>query len=203
METTMSQSTEENLTGHNYDGIQEYDNPTPGWWVLLFWLTVIFAGLYAPFMILGGEFMAPSGFYERDSIEMMKLQYGQLGNVKPDAVTLLRLGADPKWNKVGASIFASNCTSCHGIDGSGMAGPNLTDDYYIHVRKIEDIHDVITNGRKNGAMPAWGNRLMPVERVLVASYVASLRGKNLPSVGGRPAEGQLIPPWTAGEAEKK
>lgn len=25
---------------HNYDGIQEYDNPTPGWWHWLFWASI-------------------------------------------------------------------------------------------------------------------------------------------------------------------
>ena len=57
--------------------------------------------------------------------------------------------------------------------------------------------DVVTHGRKNGAMPAWGNRLSPNEIVLVASYVASVRGKNL---SGRPHEGQLIAPWSPGSA---
>jgi cytochrome c oxidase cbb3-type subunit 3 len=44
-------------------------------------------------------------------------------------------------------------------------------------------------------MPAWKNDLLPVEQVIVSAYVASLRGKNLPSVGGRPAEGDKIAPW--------
>lgn len=192
----VSQS-EENLTGHNYDGIQEYDNPMPGWWVWIFWATIIFSALYAPFMILCSEYMAPTKFYARDQISMMKLQYGQLGDVKADEATLLKLGADEKWNAVGASIFASNCVSCHGANGSGMSAPNLTDNAYIHVKRIEDIADVVATGRKNGAMPAWGNRLMPVEQVLVSAYVASLRGKNLPSVGNRPAEGEVIAPWPA------
>jgi hypothetical protein len=76
-----------------------------------------------------------------------------------------------------------------------MTGPNLTDENYLNVTKIEDIADVVTNGRKNGAMPAWKNELLPVEQVLVSAYVVSLRGKNLPSVGGRGKEGDIIAPW--------
>jgi len=145
-------------------------------------------------MSTGGE-LSPQKYYERDYIESLRAQYGQLGDLKPDAATILRLSKDDKWVKVGQSIFSSNCVACHGADASGVAGPNLTDEYYLHVKKIEDIADVVKNGRKNGAMPSWANRLQPVEQVLVASYVASIRGKNLPSVGGRPAEGQKIAPW--------
>ena len=95
--------------------------------------------------------------------------------------------------KDGAAIFATNCVACHNKDGSGLIGPNLTDDYYINVQKIADIPDVITKGRKNGAMPAWGNRLSHNDIVTVAAYVASLRGQNKP---GRPHEGVLIPAWS-------
>ena len=51
----------------------------------------------------------------------------------------------------------------------------------------------------NGAMPAWKTRMHPNEVVLVAAYVATLRGKNLP--GPRPAEGAAISPWNSAEAK--
>lgn len=189
---------EPELTGHNYDGIQEYDNPTPGWWTWMFVASAVFAAIYAYVMLISavsGDSLGPTGEYERDAIEAMRRQYGQLGNVRPDAETILKLRDDERWNKVGATIFAANCTSCHAADGSGLNCPNLTDEYYLDVRRVEDIADVVANGRKNGAMPAWSTRLQPVEQVLVASYVASLRGKNLPSRGGRPSEGEQIAPW--------
>lgn len=183
------------FTGHNYDGIQEYDNPTPAWWTYIFLATVAFSALYMFVAVLSGGGMGAENYYQHDYTDSLKAQYGQLGDVRPDAATLVRLSHDEKWLKVGQSIFQSNCVTCHGADASGMAGPNLTDDAFLHVRQIEDLGDVIAKGRANGAMPAWGQRLLPVEQVLVASYVASLRGKNLPSASGRPAEGQQIAPW--------
>ncbi len=189
-------SNEPELTGHNYDGIEEYDNPTPGWWTYFFLISIGFSVIYLFVMFAGGDSLSPAAFYTRDATEQLKEQYGQLAGVKPDAASLLKLAKDEKWSRVGKSIFESNCTSCHGIDGSGMTGPNLTDDSYLWVKKIEDIADVVANGRKNGAMPAWNQRLQPVEQVLVASYVASLRGKNLKSMGGRPAEGEKPAPWS-------
>lgn len=188
---------DDKLTGHNYDGIHEFDNPTPRWWVWIFVLTHVWGFFYLVVFILGGEDQSPAAYYNADNVELMKAQYGQLGDVKGDDETLLRLMRDEKWNKVGGSIYQSNCVTCHGADASGIAGPNLTDDSYIHVKKVSDIYDVVNRGRQNGAMPAWGQRLQPVEQVLVSAYVASLRGQNKPSVGGRPKEGTVPEPWPA------
>jgi cytochrome c oxidase cbb3-type subunit 3 len=191
----MSDNDLDQLTSHNYDGIQEYDNPTPAWWTWIFVVTVIFSVLYFFIVHTAGGALSPEAYYERDYVAAVKANYGQLGDVKPDAATISKLSHDADWVKVGESLFQSNCVSCHGADGSGISAPNLTDNSYLHVRKIEDIADVVANGRKNGAMPAWKNRLQPVEQVLVSSYVASLRGKNLQSVGHRAAEGEQIAPW--------
>lgn len=194
----MTEISDKDLLDHNYDGIQEYDNPTPGWWTWIFVGTIAFSVVYLLVMFLTGEQLSPQALYQKDYTELLKLQYGELGDVKPDAATILKLSKDTKWVGVGGSIFRSNCISCHGTDGSGMAAPNLTDDNWINVKKVEDIADVVTKGRKNGTMPAWANRLQPVEVVLVSSYVASLRGTNLQSIGGRAKEGEIAPPWTDG-----
>ena len=183
------------LTGHNYDGIEEYDNPTPGWWVWIFVLTIVWGAAFAFVMLITRDELSPEAFYARDFTESLKAQYGQLAGAQPDAATLMKLAKDAKWNGVGQSIFQTNCVSCHGTDASGVAAPNLTDEAFLHVKKIEDLFDVIEKGRNNGAMPAWNQRLQPVEQILVAAYVASLRGQNRPSLGNRPAEGSPIPPW--------
>jgi len=101
---------------------------------------------------------------------------------------------DPQWMSYGQSVFSANCANCHGSAGGGGVGPNLTDEAYLNVKTITDIHTVIDQGANNGAMPAWGKRLHPNEIVLLSSYVASLRGKNLP---GKGVEGEVIPPWPA------
>jgi cytochrome c oxidase cbb3-type subunit 3 len=76
-----------------------------------------------------------------------------------------------------------------------LVGPNLTDEYYKNVKQLIDVARVIQEGAANGSMPAWKSRLHPNEIVMVAAYVANLRGKNLK--GPRGQEGQAIPPWPA------
>lgn len=184
-------------TGHYYDGIQEYDNPTPFWWDILFVAGVLFAPLYIVWFHSPYAERTHAAKYEAALAANMRLQFGELGTLARDEATILKYMDDPQWLAVGKSTFATNCASCHGQEGQGISAPNLTDESYLHVNKVVDIAEVIQNGAKAGAMPAWGNRLHPNEVVLAASYVAAMRGKNLPSK--RPAEGKLIPAWPAGK----
>lgn len=181
------------LTDHAYDGIQEYDNPTPAWWTWIFVASIVFSAVYFLIVtVMGGGKLSPPAMYERAYVADLRKQFAKFGELSPDAPTILRLEKEPDALKVGESIFLTNCITCHARDGSGLSGPNLTDDQYINVTKVEDILDVINKGRNNGAMPAWENRLSKSEAIVVSSYVASLRGRNLP---GRAAEGKPAPAW--------
>jgi len=122
-----------------------------------------------------------------------RLQFAEIGDLQPDAETIVTYMEKPSWVRVGQSVYKTHCTSCHGNDGEGKIGPNLTDDVYKNVRQVDDIAKVIMKGANAGAMPAWSNRLHPNEVVLVSAYVAGLRGQELDSP--RPPEGNAIPPW--------
>jgi cytochrome c oxidase cbb3-type subunit 3 len=180
------------LTGHEYDGIREYDNPLPGWWSWIFILTIVFAIFYFVIATTTGQLSAVYA-YQQSVIEETAKTFGSM-HLKNDPKTILMLGKDPKFHDLGENIFQTNCISCHGAHGEGGACPNQTDEYYLDVKKITDFVDVITKGRKDGAMPAWGNRLSPNEIIVVSAYVASLRGTNYP--GGKHAEGTIPPPWS-------
>lgn len=180
---------------HTYDGITEYDNPIPGWWKWLFIGSIVFSPLYLMWFHAPNMERDLHGRYEQAVAINMQRRFGEIGELKPDAPTILAYMEDPTWLSVGKSVFATNCVSCHGADGQGVTGPNLTDESFINVRAIEDIAKVVNDGANGGAMPAWSNRLHPNEVVLVASYVATLRGRDLP---GRAAEGNAIPAWPTG-----
>lgn len=184
---------------HSYDGIQEFDNPTPGWWDLIFVVTIIFGPLYAIWFHAPRENRNLAAQYEANLAANMRLQFGEIGDLVADESTILQYMEKDQWLKVGAATFATNCVSCHGREGEGISGPNLTDDDYIHVKQVADIAKVVAEGAKNGAMPAWANRLHPNEVVLVSAYVASMRGQNLDSkYGGE--KGKKIDPWPAAPA---
>ena len=194
-ENKPTESVEDQLSDHCYDGIQEYDNPTPRWWDLLFVGSVIFAPIYCIWFHAPQMGRTHVARLETALADNMRLQFGEIGELTGDEATIVKYMNDPNWLKVGEATFATHCASCHGRSGEGISGPNMTDDYYLHVKQLADIATVINDGAKAGAMPAWGNRLHPNEVVLAACYVASLRGQNLSSA--RDIEGPAIPPWPA------
>lgn len=183
-----------NLLDHEYDGIREYDNPCPGWWSWLFFGTAVFAAFYFFYFHMGWAGITIHRAHENAVADNVRLRFAEIGELQPDEPTLLQYMRQPEWLQVGRSVYEQKCKSCHGTEGCGQVGPNLTDDFYKNVDKPVDILDVVRNGAANGSMPAWP-RLHPNELLLVSSYVASLRGKNLP--GPRGQEGKEIPPWPA------
>jgi cytochrome c oxidase cbb3-type subunit III len=181
------------LIDREFDGIQEYDNPVPSWWKWLFLSTIVFSALYFPFHHLGVPGRSAVERYETALGENMRLQFAEIGDLQPNEATLVRMMNDRRWMRVGASVYRAHCASCHGPDGGGLVGPNLTDDHYKNVQTIEDILRIVREGAAGGAMPPWKNRLQPNEQILVSSYVASLRGTSPATARG--AEGSVIPPW--------
>ncbi len=188
-------------TGHVYDGIQEYDNPLPGWWTTMFYLSILYAGAYLFIGMARPEWVNTRLEYEIDVAKDQARQFAEIGKLEADHATLLSFLEDPeraKFLSVGGSLFQTNCVSCHGRDGSGVSGPNLTDESFLLVKDLASITDVVTKGSVAAGMPAWGNRLSLNEIVLVSAYVASLRGQDLP---GKEAQGEAIPAWDAAPAK--
>ncbi len=188
------------LTDHAYDGIQEFDNPLPGWWKWMFVGSIVFSVFYVMYFHIGAPGRSVIETYDTALSENMRLQFAEIGDLKPDAETILAYTTKPSWLKVGQTVYKANCVSCHGRDGEGKVGPNLTDDFYKNVTKIEDIARVINKGAGNGAMPAWSNRILPNEVVLVSAYVATLRGTS-PAGAPKGPDGNQIAPWPAPPVE--
>jgi cytochrome c oxidase cbb3-type subunit 3 len=185
---------------HEYDGIREYDNPTPGWWHAIFVLTAVFAVFYAAFWHFSPLAWSQQQVLADEELAATKKQFAELGGLKADEATMVKMMKDPKWLPMGAAIFRSNCVSCHGDQGQGgVICPNLTDDYWKNIKRIEEIPRVVANGARNGAMPPWKGPLNDNEIVLVSAYVASLRGSNPP--GARGPEGDKVDPWPTGAAQ--
>jgi cytochrome c oxidase cbb3-type subunit 3 len=164
------------LIEHNYDGIQEYDNPLPRWWVYLFYATLVFSVLYllnVPGVGVGKGRIAD---YEAD-IAANKAAHAQ-EDLGPNPEQLAALAAQPATIAEGQQLFTTNCVSCHRADGGGMIGPNLTDDAWIHGGTLAEIHTTITQGVLTKGMPNWGKILEPAQVNALTVYVASLRGSN-------------------------
>ena len=187
-------------TDHAYDGIEEFDNPLPGWWKWTFVATIAIAPIYWMFYHGGAEGRSIHDSYGVALAENTRLQFAEIGDLEPDAETIMRFTQKKSWLRVGEIVFKANCVSCHGRKGEGKVGPNLTDEHFKHISKVDDIAKVIAKGANGNAMPAWSNRLHKNEIVMLSAYIATLRGTNVE--GGRIAEGRIIDPWPQPPAEE-
>ncbi len=195
-------SNEDRLLDHNYDGIQEYDNPMPRWWVGLFWATIIFAVLYFINVIPGiGTGPGRIANYEKEM---------KAANVKAAAVeaatpkveltddAVWAFTKDPAALAAGKQTFITTCAACHQPDGGGNIGPNLTDDYWIHGNKPMEIVHTITVGVPDKGMPTWGQTLKPEQIGHVAAYVLTLHGTH--PANPKAPQGNPLPFAAPGEA---
>ena len=180
-------STEETV-GHSYDGIEEYDNPLPRWWFLLFVATVIFALGYLVLYPGLGNWKGILPGYEggwtqvkewQREVDKANEQYGPL-YAKFASMPVEEVAKDPQALKMGGRLFASNCSVCHGSDAKGAYGfPNLTDSDWLWGGEPETIKTSILQGRQ-AVMPAWREVIGEEGIRNVTGYVQSLSGRNTP-----------------------
>lgn len=184
------------LLAHDYDGIREYDNPTPGWWHAVFFASVVFAVVYWAVFHMSplGEKWGVHGRYETAAKNAEASKLAQLGTLAEDRDTLVRLSGSEAALARGKAIFA-NCTPCHGSNAGGIPGLglNLTDDYAKNYKEPEEVFNTIAHGVAGTAMPPWLDQIGKDNCILAAAYVISLRGTNVE--GGQPPTGDPLPEW--------
>jgi len=162
---------------HEYDGIQELDNPTPAWFMYLFYGTITFAVGY---LLNYHVFKTSPLQYEEYKIEMAQADadhqvYLSKAANRVDENTV-KLVNTPAVIASGQAIFKTNCVACHGDHAQGSVGPNLTDDYWLHGGKINDLFKTVKYGVLAKGMPTWEKVLSPKQISDVANYVKSLHG---------------------------
>ncbi|MCA9290725.1 MAG: c-type cytochrome [Phycisphaerales bacterium] len=181
---------------HEYDGIREYDNPLPGWWVWIFALSIVYAVPYFMWYHMGDGASIEQN-YEAELAAYAEHLIATYGELEPDEATILHYMNDETAMVGMAGLFKGKCAQCHLADGRGNVGPNLTDHAYKNVKVITDIPDIITNGVIAKGMPEWGSALSKTQIVLLSAYVAHLRGMNVPGGKAPEPEARVIDPWPA------
>lgn len=182
---------ENKTTGHVYDGIEEYDNPLPRWWFLLFIYSVVFTVIYL--IWYPGVWQGIGGWTSTNELsadqEKALKQYAKSYDVyskMPVEELIHENGAI----KMGIRLFANNCAVCHGADGGGTFGiPNLTDSDWLYGGSPEAIKQTLLNGR-SGSMPAWGAILGEEKIAHVAEYVLKMSGQD--HVAESAADGKVL-----------
>lgn len=171
----------ERTTGHEYDGIEEYDNPLPAWWFWMFAITVIWGVAYLIAYPGMGNFPGLLGWTQLEQHEREVAAADEKYRAMRDrylAMPVEEIADDPALRKMGQRIFGNNCAQCHGADAKGSFGfPNLTDGDWIWGGSPDAIKATLINGRK-AAMPPWEAILGDSGIAEATAYVLSLNGRD-------------------------
>lgn len=181
------------LLEHSYDGIQEYDNPLPGWWKWVFFLSVVFAVPYTIYYEVGnGPTMHQTHQQDVASMKSLQKAFEKKNAAKDLGKTLLTARKNQQALAAGMKIFQTKCSACHLIDGGGSIGPNLTDDHWLYGNTLKQIYKLIRSGKENKGMPPWEKQLSYKELIQVAVYVSTLEGKK-PAKAKAPEGKKFLP----------
>ena len=188
--------------GHAFDGIEEYDNPLPQWWFMLFVGTLVFGVGYLILYpglgnwkgLLPGYENGWTGVNEwQKEMDKADAKFGPIF-AKYAAMPVEKVAQDPQALKMGGRLFASNCSVCHGSDAKGAYGfPNLTDADWRWGGSPQEIKATIMAGR-HAMMPAWADVIGEQGVSDVAAYVLTqLDGRKLPEgAKADPAKGKEL-----------
>lgn len=181
----MSKKVEDKLLDHDFDGIQEFDNPLPPWWVGLFFLTIVYSVVYVIYFHVSGFGPSQRDEYlsEINTFKAQKLATSSAASPEEtfkEGETYVAM-ADESALAAGGQIYKTNCSSCHGLAGEGGIGPNLADNFWLHGGSYNEIVNTIVKGVPEKGMISWKPILSKKEILQVASYLETLKGTTPPN----------------------
>ncbi|WP_413720791.1 cytochrome-c oxidase, cbb3-type subunit III [Silicimonas sp. MF1-12-2] len=186
-------------TGHSWDGLEEYNNPLPRWWLWTFYVTIIWGVIYTiaypAWPLVNGATEGVLGFSTRANVaeDIAAVDAANASNMEALAnVELASLAGDNALHgfavNAGAAIFRANCSQCHGAGAAGVQAsgyPNLLDDAWLWGGTIDEIAYTVTHGIRNeqspdtrwSEMPAFGEIFTEEEVAQVVAYVRNISGQ--------------------------
>lgn len=165
------------LLEHEYDGIQEYDQHLPNWWLFTLYGAIVFSVGYWFFYFQTNPFDSD---ITRLHAEMAQVQEAQLAaSLKMlDDNMLWEQSRSPEFVNAGRAVFMESCVACHGADLKGGIGFNLVDSEWVHGGKPVEIFGVIAKGAytpegQPTAMQAWESILGSRKIAEVVAFILS------------------------------
>ncbi len=178
------------ILDHEYDGIRELDNSLPPWWLYLFYGTIIFAIIYSVMFFGMGKYNQQDELNKEIEIANANIAKYKEANGPGIDENTVTLSMDTGELTDGEAIYQKNCIACHGANGGGGVGPNLTDNAWIHGSSINDVFKTIKYGVPEKGMIPWESQLNPEQIRNVSSFILSeFKNKNVE--GGKAPQGEV------------
>lgn len=199
-------------TGHEWDGITEYDNPMPRWWLWTFYATIVWAVAYLfaypaiPMVNSATQGLLGTTFRKEVAAEIQRFDQANAPiQARMTEVALEDIPGDPELSNyamnAGGAIFRTWCAQCHGSGAAGAPGyPNLLDNVWLWGGSLEEIYQTVRHGIRDpldfnthySEMPRYGadGLLSRQEIAQVVEYVLTL--SDLQHDAAMAAEGEQI-----------
>ena len=189
---------EVSTTGHEWDGIEELNNPLPRWWLWTFYLTILwgvgYVIAYPAWPLINGATQGVLGYSTRAEVaaEIDRFAAANEGiEAQLVAADLTEIGSVPELNSyannAGSAVFRTWCAQCHGSGAAGAKGyPNLLDNDWLWGGEIEEIYLTIAHGIRNeddpdarySEMPAFDEILEDEDIAAVVAHVRNISGQD-------------------------
>lgn len=170
------------LLDHDADGIREFDNQLPRWWLYGFYFTIAFAIAYlVNYHVLPTPLLGKAGMVAEYEAEVEAAARVAAARPAPAEPVGMVAATDADTLRNGEEIFNSQtslCFSCHRPDLGGLVGPDLTDDYWLHGCSAGEVVASIRTGYPTMGMLPYGSStpLTDEQMVALASFILSKRG---------------------------
>lgn len=163
---------EPQLRPHTYDGIQEFDQKLPNWWLLTLYGTIVFSIVYW-FAHYEARLIPSDG--ERVDAAMSRIEAVRLAALVDllDDDNLWQMSRNPAFVAAGREIYRTTCAACHGSNLEGGTGPRLTDTEWVHGGRPVEVFKSINDGIPQNGMPPWGPLLGGRKVAEVTAFVLS------------------------------
>ncbi len=177
------------MLDHNYDGIRELDNALPPWWKWGFVITIFFSFFYLFHFHVMGSGKNPTEEYlaelKKADVELKAFAAKNKDKIDEDNIVMADEGSIAQ----GKEIYQQVCWACHGKEGEGGTGPNLTDEYWVHKGSLNDIYRSIKLGYPDKGMQSWEKSYSPKQMSNLTSYIETFKGTK--PANPKPAQGDL------------
>jgi cytochrome c oxidase cbb3-type subunit 3 len=159
------------LREHTFDGIQEFDQRLPNWWLNTLYGAIAFAIVYW-FIYQIAHLMPTDG--ARVDAAMARIEAAKMAStVELTDASLWQMSRNPVFVEAGKQTFTTLCVACHMANLQGGVGPNLTDHAWIHGGLPTQIINTVLNGVPTKGMPTWGPVIGQKKATEVVAYILS------------------------------
>ena len=154
---------DEPIRSHEYDGIQEYDNKLPNWWLFTLYGAIAFSVAYWIYYHKSDVGMDQEEEYQA-AVAALEAQLasssasgegGAAAGAELDDAALWTMSLKEKDVEAGRQVYSTMCASCHGLSLEGAIGVNLVDGEWIHGSNPLAIRSIVSNGFMEKGMPPW------------------------------------------------